>query len=300
LIPPNFRIWSLVTGGFLEYRIWNVAIDISVLVLCGKVIEPLWGALEFLKFVLILNVGTSLFTSALCLVVYMATFKTHIWFLQFAGMTGIISGMLVAFKQINPDQDLYKGMVNLRIKQIPSLAILLYTILCLVGILPIIQLPQMLSGIIIAWLYLRFYQPRARGSRGDLSEDFSCASFFPEQLQVPIRTLSNLIFNFMIKIGACSKPVRTYDVGAPSAITISLPGMDPADAERRRQRALKALNERLQKLDQAQSSWPSMDDQAEKEDPSDIAMEEVPTVVVDQNTNTTNPEGQSSKATIST
>lgn len=38
----------------------------------------------------------------------------------------------------------------------------------------------------------------------------------------------------MVKIGACAKPVRTYDVGAPSAITISLPGMDPADAERRR------------------------------------------------------------------
>ena len=32
----------------------------------------------------------------------------------------------------------------------------------------------------------------------------------------------------------CHKPIRTYDVGAPSAITISLPGMDPVDAERRR------------------------------------------------------------------
>ncbi|KXJ20253.1 transmembrane protein 115 [Exaiptasia diaphana] len=300
LIPPNFRIWSLITGGFLEYRIWNVVIDIIILVLCGKVIEPLWGALEFLKFVLILDVGTSLATSALCLFIYMATFTTDIWFLQFSGMTGIISGMLVAFKQISPDQELYKGMLNLRIKQLPSLVIILYTVLCLVGIVPIIQLPQMVSGILFAWVYLRFYQPRARGARGDLSEEFSCASFFPHQLQSPVRLVSNVVFNFMVKIGACSKPVRTYDVGAPSAITISLPGMDPADAERRRQRALKALNERLQKLDQAQSSWPSLDDQQDTEDPTDLTMEEVPTVIIDNNAQALNPEGQSSKATIPT
>lgn len=68
-----------------------------------------------------------------------------------------------------------------------------------------------------------------------------------------------------------------------------------------RQKALKALNERLQKLDQAQGSWPSMEDQGEKEenDPSDTTLDETPTVVIDKG-NPTNPEGQSSKAIIET
>ena len=50
----------------------------------------------------------------------------------------------------------------------------------------------------------------------------------------PVSKVSTIIFNWMVKFNICSKPIRTYDVGAPSAITISLPGMDPADAERRR------------------------------------------------------------------
>ena len=42
------------------------------------------------------------------------------------------------------------------------------------------------------------------------------------------------VYSFLVKIKVCKKQVRTYDVGAPSPITISLPGTDPADAERRR------------------------------------------------------------------
>ena len=49
-----------------------------------------------------------------------------------------------------------------------------------------------------------------------------------------VNVLSTGVFNILVKMGLCTKPVRTYDVGAPSAITISLPGMDPVDAERRR------------------------------------------------------------------
>jgi hypothetical protein len=37
-----------------------------------------------------------------------------------------------------------------------------------------------------------------------------------------------------VKVKICQKTVKRYDVGAPSSITISLPGTDPQDAERRR------------------------------------------------------------------
>ena len=49
-----------------------------------------------------------------------------------------------------------------------------------------------------------------------------------------IRLVSLAIFRTFVSLGFCKNPVRTYDVGAPSSITISLPGTDPADAERRR------------------------------------------------------------------
>ena len=46
----------------------------------------------------------------------------------------------------------------------------------------------------------------------------------------------------------CKRPVRKYDMGAASSsISISLPGVESHDTERRRQIALKALSERLHK-----------------------------------------------------
>jgi len=302
IIPPHFRVWTLITGGFTEYRIWNVLIDIGVLVLCGQLLEPLWGALEFLKFVLILDVGTSLITSAVCVIAYIATFDTQMWFLQFSGMTGILGGMMVAFKQIKPEQELSLKPLGLRVKHIPSIVVLVYSILCILGILPIVLLVMALSGTLIGWVYLRFYQPRGKGVKGDLSDGFSFASFFPEAAQSPVNALSTIVFNILIRLKVCHKPVRTYDVGAPSAITISLPGMDPADAERRRQKALKALNERLQKLEQT-TNWPSLDgpEGKDSEGPTSplSAVDEMPEIVVDQGT-TKRTEGVPNSSSVPT
>ena len=68
-------------------------------------------------------------------------------------------------------------------QHVPSIVVLVYSILCIIGVLPIILLVMVLSGTVIGWVYLRFYQPRGKGVKGDLSEGFSCASFFPEAAQ---------------------------------------------------------------------------------------------------------------------
>merc|ERR1719237_873513 len=65
------------------------------------------------------------------------------------------------------------------------------------------------------------------------------------------------------------KRVRRYDIGGGSssggpAISISLPGVDNHDTERRRQIALKALKDRLSKTEtqsaSESSNWPSLED----------------------------------------
>ncbi|NXI41287.1 TM115 protein, partial [Galbula dea] len=110
---------------------------------------------------------------------------------------------------------------------------------------------------------LRFYQRHSRG-RGDMSDHFAFATFFPEILQPVVGLVANLVHSILVKVKVCRKTVKRYDVGAPSSITISLPGTDPQDAERRRQLALKALNERLKRVED-QSAWPSMEDDDEEE-----------------------------------
>ena len=123
------------------------------------------------------------------------------------------------------------------------------------------------SGLVISWIYLRFYQLHANGSRGDTADSFSFASFFPNVMQPPI----NACFSILVRLRICKKRVRRYDIGGGSssggpAISISLPGVDNHDTERRRQIALKALKDRLSKTELSEKSdpsnnWPSLDDE---------------------------------------
>ena len=69
----------------------------------------------------------------------------------------------------------------------------------------------------------------------------------------------------LLKCKVCKKPVRRYDIGAPAGITISVPGAESQDAERRRQIALRALSERLSKTEPLNKQWPSMNDPEEEE-----------------------------------
>lgn len=72
-----------------------------------------------------------------------------------------------------------------------------------------------------------------------------------------------------MRLRICKKRVRRYDIGGGSssggpAISISLPGVDNHDTERRRQIALKALKDRLSKTEtqsaSESSNWPSLED----------------------------------------
>ena len=44
---------------------------------------------------------------------------------------------------------------------------------------------------IAGWVYLRFYQRQKDGSRGDMAESFSFASFFPEAVKPFVAVMAN-------------------------------------------------------------------------------------------------------------
>ena len=69
----------------------------------------------------------------------------------------------------------------------------------------------------------------------------------------------------LISCKVCTRPVQKYDIGAPAGITISVPGAESQDAERRRQIALRALSERLSITEPLNKQWPSMNDPEEEE-----------------------------------
>ena len=98
------------------------------------------------------------------------------------------------------------------------------------------------------------------------------------------------MYHLLVSIKVCPKIEMTYDVGAPSQINLTLPGTDRVDAQRRksvdnahpdhccknvwfvcRQRALKALDERLGKTAAQPQTWPSMDETGSSQDEQDTS-----------------------------
>ncbi|KAK9679148.1 Eukaryotic integral membrane protein (DUF1751) [Popillia japonica] len=218
LMPPSFWIWTAFTFCFLEVHFWEVLVDIVTVGLCGKLIEPLWGQMEMMTFFAIIN------------------------------LAGYIAGVSVAVKQIMPDLVLIKTPLGkLSNKNVPLLVFVMSLILWLVRLLEGTYPTMFLSGLLISWIYLRFYQWHSNGSRGDMADYFTFASFFPNVIQPPIAVVSNTIYGAFVRIGICRKVVRRFDIANPTGVTISVPGTDQHDMERRRQIALKALSERLSK-----------------------------------------------------
>jgi len=167
-------------------------------------------------------------------------------------LSGYPAGVSVAVKQVMPDHILARTPLGkITNRNIPLSVFGLTFIMWAIGMW---RVPTALCLV------------HSNGSKGDLADSFAFATLFPNVLQPPVAVLSNTVFSLLVRCKVCKKPVRRYDVGAPTGITISLPGAESQDAERRRQIALRALSERLSKTEEVEgeSQWPSMEETGEK------------------------------------
>jgi hypothetical protein len=160
----------------------------------------------------------------------------------------------VSFKQLVPEHTvaLAKGLVRMRVKHFPAMFLAYF-------------------GFMTAWVYLRFFRvspslsSAATGDgsviRGDASDTFAFAHFFPEPLQTPVGALADGVYNALISLKVCT-PFSDQDIdagneqasaraegGLPSIMNPNgrggRGGATRAEAERRRALALKALDQRL-------------------------------------------------------
>lgn len=101
-------------------------------------------------------------------------------------------------------------------------------------------------GLVSGWIYLRFFQRKACGIVGDASSVFAFHTFFPEVLQGPIKACEDFVcklkaapmFRRFHSASDSTKGANEFD----GHITIKV---NPVDAERRKQIALNAVNEKL-------------------------------------------------------
>ncbi|CAF0933289.1 unnamed protein product [Didymodactylos carnosus] len=270
IMPPNFWIWTLLTHSFIELHIWHTCIDVIVVFLYSKMIEPLWGTKELLSFYFLVTIPNAIFATCIYFMIYMFTFNDEYLFERpIYGLASFIGAYCVVIKQIMPDTVIISTpFIKLKQDHVPLLIILISTLLYVINAVPVHFLIMLSFGIFISWTYLRFFQLHKNGSRGDQSNTFSFASFFPPPIQPVISVLANTVFELFVRIKICKPFVKKYNVAAPSSITITIPGAEAADADRRsthtfstffllRQKALKALDDRLK---QSSEAWPDIDE----------------------------------------
>jgi hypothetical protein len=119
-------------------------------------------------------------------------------------------------------------------------------------------------GFFISWVYLRFYKPFSPDLsvpqpsllRGDASETFAFAYFFPDPLHGPVASISDKIYGILVALKVCT-PFSDADIEAGNNQASSrnehgisrgsgpAAGSARAEAERRRALALKVLDQRL-------------------------------------------------------
>lgn len=87
-------------------------------------------------------------------------------------------GVSVAVKQIMPDHILAKTPVGkITNRNVPLMVWILLLLLRIVGLIEGTQPTMFLNGLLVSWIYLRFYQKHTNGTKGDMADNFTFARY---------------------------------------------------------------------------------------------------------------------------
>ncbi|KXS17552.1 DUF1751-domain-containing protein [Gonapodya prolifera JEL478] len=250
LVPGYWMYpWVFVTAGLFETRLVSFIGNILFVWFGGRYLENLYGTKELAIFVLLVNAVAYFLTMIAYIVLYATTGKSQLLYeTQANGLLSISSAFLVAFKNVVPEHrvSFFQDLLSIKVKYLPSIFVVLFLSLMSVGVVHAEGF-LVLFGTAISWIYIRFFK-RQDGIRGDRSETFSFASFFPELAHPIVKPVSNMVFEILKNFGLCS--VASSEIGSAPDNELPRrkppPGSEEADAERRRALALKALELRLQ------------------------------------------------------
>ncbi|RDA94802.1 hypothetical protein CP533_4248 [Ophiocordyceps camponoti-saundersi (nom. inval.)] len=258
--------WTLVTTTLVEGNVFTLAIAALTLYHGGRYLERAWSSAELAKFLLLVSLVPNLLTFGIMLLFFALT-RNESWTLAvISGTVSLQVSFLVAFSQLIPAHTvtLFRGILSLRVPRFPLLYMAIVAVLSLTPLLSRAAFWLAVFGFMTSWTYLRFYKvvfpdldsSQPASLRGDASETFALAEFFPASVKPIVATLSDHVFDFLVAMRLCT-PFSHADVFAARGdryMQRSTPGSARAEAERRRAIALKALDQRLNAASSSSSS----------------------------------------------
>lgn len=275
-IVPSLSIvypWVFVTATFAEQNIFGLLITAVTLFYGGRYLERAWSSSEYIKFLALVAIVPNIASFLLYLSLFVLTRNMGLASTSIGGGIAIQAAFLVSFKQLVPEHtvSLLRNLVRIRVKHFPAIFLLANTISGLAFGTDTAMILAWL-GFLTSWLYLRFFRispSLATGStgegaimRGDASDTFAFAYFWPDLAHSSIALVCDFIYDTMIALRICT-PFSSEDVemsnvhanargeaGLPHLLNSQSnrgrPGGRREEAERRRALALRALDQRLQ------------------------------------------------------
>lgn len=155
-----------------------LAWDIAAVVLFGWYFEPLWSFVEIVRFFVIVTIAPVILSAATYLAWYLVLrdpdllFENHLH-----GFAAFVAALAVALKQMEADAVLITSpFVKLRRRHLP---LSLFALSIVLRVVDLVDQPfpiMFFWGVIVSWVYLRYYQPHTEDRRGDMVDSFSFAT----------------------------------------------------------------------------------------------------------------------------
>ncbi|BGP55050.1 hypothetical protein JCM8202_000432 [Rhodotorula sphaerocarpa] len=262
LVPGNvlYAPWTLLVAAFVEVNLVEFVISILTLPLAARYLERVWGPVELLKFVGVTVVASNVIAVAVNVIEATALGQSALFLhgMSYHGLSALQVGFLVAFTQLIPEHQVqvFGGLFHMRVKSLPMLYVTFSNICCVLGY----QSPYILVqfGWIVSWFYLRFLKyNEGVDFRGDRSETFAFHNWFPPLIQKYVQRAAAFAFALAVRFkvlpswgldvelgGGAGGSGGMGGAGGGAAYT-PVPGGQRAEAERRRQMALEALDRRM-------------------------------------------------------
>ncbi|VDK56791.1 unnamed protein product [Anisakis simplex] len=274
----SFELWRLITSVLVERNLILLIWSICCIHITSSLILPVWGHFELLKYFTIVQISSSIVITLIAFLSYVVHKNyTLFYHVQLYGCASMCAASYVAIKQFLPDTILLSSRVGrLKNNHLPILSLSIITILSLIGLVRWSASLQVALGIQLGWVYLRFYQPHSDmdldgaqkddASYGDYSDHFAWATLFPSKLQPMMSVISGVVFSTLIRLKICKPLVRHIDITKLDSVSVILPSLQAKDTERRRQKALRDLTERLSRTKRVSDadntvSWSDNDDE---------------------------------------
>lgn len=248
--------WTMVTASLVEVSFFNYVSTLCGLVSLGIMVEPTYGLRKMIEFLLVVGIISNIVLMFALLFWWRIT-DNFMGVNEACGGSPLVGGLAVVIKQLIPENHfrlVFLGSRRIRGANFPHFYVgsvfawnVVVALLAHSWSLIFVEPLKMLLGVMVAWVYLRFYQ-RRDGRVGDQSDVFAFVTFFPDNAQPSINRALLVLDSFKKKIGdASGMPRPRHKVREAYKETT----LTDADTTRHRNIGLELLEQQMNNIEAA-------------------------------------------------